>query len=450
MLGRPQHCRPALAPQELLARQRAQELVDGLSVVLGHRAEPVRPDDGAHHCGVTEQLLLGGRKQVDTCRDDPEDTVRKPPDVAAGRPHANELLRVERVPGGPLDHRRTERRVGGIATEERLDEAHCLARRERAERHGQRVALAASPARPSLEKLGTSTANDEQRDALHEIDEPVDEVQEAVVGPLQIVDHEHERSPARRAPRGRRRQPAKSSARRSPRPTSPGTSPTSGSQARHDPFAFCLGTSSATASASLRLRRRRVVVLVDSRLGLDDLAERPERHSVPVREAAAVTPRDDLLVVLDDLAKLCNEPALADPRDADERHELRSSGRRATAANAPRRSARSCSRPTSGAGRLAAQPADPAERLDRLPHLDGLRLALRVDERRATGRRPPARSLAASRSPTRMPSTGAAAWIRAAVFITSPATIDSPASGRASTRDERLAGRNADADVEVE
>jgi hypothetical protein len=36
-------------------------------------------------------------------------------------------------------------------------------------------------------------------------------------------------------------------------------------------------------------------------------------------------------------------------------------------------------------------------------------------------------------APTRIPSTGAADWIRAAVFITSPATIDSPAAGLASS-----------------
>ena len=62
---------------------------------------------------------------------------------------------------------------------------------------------------------------------------------------------------------------------------------------------------------------------MDPGLRLDDLAERPERDAVAVREAAAVAPGDDLLVVRDGLPELGDEPALADSRHADERHELR-------------------------------------------------------------------------------------------------------------------------------
>jgi hypothetical protein len=64
------------------------------------------------------------------------------------------------------------------------------------------------------------------------------------------------------------------------------------------------------------------VVLVDPGLRLDDLPERPEGHAVAVRQAAAVAPRDDLLVVRHGLAELCDEPALADARHADEGNQL--------------------------------------------------------------------------------------------------------------------------------
>ena len=61
---------------------------------------------------------------------------------------------------------------------------------------------------------------------------------------------------------------------------------------------------------------------MDSGLRLDDLSERPQRHPVAVRQAAALTPGDELGIVLHDLTELVDEPALADAGHADERHEL--------------------------------------------------------------------------------------------------------------------------------
>ena len=62
-------------------------------------------------------------------------------------------------------------------------------------------------------------------------------------------------------------------------------------------------------------------------------------------------------------------------------------------------------------GRLVAQPADPGARLERLPRLDGLQLASRVESSVSAGDDRPlvARFVGVE---TRMPSTGAAAWIR--------------------------------------
>ena len=56
---------------------------------------------------------------------------------------------------------------------------------------------------------------------------------------------------------------------------------------------------------------------------LDDLAERPQRDAVAVREAAPLAPRDELGVRVDDAEQLVDEAALADAGNADERHELR-------------------------------------------------------------------------------------------------------------------------------
>ena len=55
-------------------------------------------------------------------------------------------------------------------------------------------ALAAAPARPALEQLRPGGADDEQRHAGRPVDEVVDEVEQPVVGPVQILEDEHERA----------------------------------------------------------------------------------------------------------------------------------------------------------------------------------------------------------------------------------------------------------------
>ena len=95
----------------------------------------------------------------------------------------------------PIARRPRGARVGRIAAQERLDEVSRLGGRERPERDGQRVPLAATPVRPALEQLRPRAADHEQRHALDEVDEAVDEVQQPVVGPVEVVHHEDKRAP---------------------------------------------------------------------------------------------------------------------------------------------------------------------------------------------------------------------------------------------------------------
>jgi hypothetical protein len=66
-----------------------------------------------------------------------------------------------------------------------------------------------------------------------------------------------------------------------------------------------------------------VVGLEDPGLRLDDLAERPERDSLAVREGSALAPGDEVRAALDVAEKRPDEPALADSGHAHERDELR-------------------------------------------------------------------------------------------------------------------------------
>ena len=71
------------------------------------------------------------------------------------------------------------------------------------------------------------------------------------------------------------------------------------------------------------LRRLRLAVpLEDPGLRLDDFRERPERDPVAVGKTAALAPRDQLRVCVDDPPELVHEPALAHSRDGDERDQL--------------------------------------------------------------------------------------------------------------------------------
>jgi hypothetical protein len=56
------------------------------------------------------------------------------------------------------------------------------------------------------------------------------------------------------------------------------------------------------------------VAVQDAGLGLHDLAECPQRHPLPIGQAAALPPGDQLRLGLHQLQQLEHQPALADPR----------------------------------------------------------------------------------------------------------------------------------------
>ena len=130
-----------------------------------------------------------------------------------GRPlldvELDELLRVQRVSAGALEQRLL--RLGGQegALEEAPDELGGLLVGERRERQRRRVQLAAAPVRASFEELRPGGRNDQERDVGQPVHEFVEEVEEALVGPVDVLDHDDERALFREtleeAPPGRKR-----------------------------------------------------------------------------------------------------------------------------------------------------------------------------------------------------------------------------------------------------
>ena len=123
--------------------------------------------------------------------------------------HPNELLGVQRISTRALQQRRLGVGRQNRALEERSDEPGRLLVVERRQREREGVRLSSSPARPAREKLGAGRADDEDRNSAGPVDEVIDEVEEPLVGPVQVLEHEHERPLVRdrleEAPPGRER-----------------------------------------------------------------------------------------------------------------------------------------------------------------------------------------------------------------------------------------------------
>ncbi len=75
-----------------------------------------------------------------------------------------------------------------------MQEGHGLVHRERREQDRGRVDLSASPARTTDEQLRAGGAEHEQRNAARPLDEVVDEVEQRLVGPVQVLEDEDERT----------------------------------------------------------------------------------------------------------------------------------------------------------------------------------------------------------------------------------------------------------------
>ena len=115
----PSHRRRPDRAEELLLRELVEGLADLDAVAIAHRLEGTRPEDLPDHRCVLQEPLAIGRQRVEPGRDDPVDALRErelrtlrqlpglPPgdEQAAILQHPDELLRIERVPSGPLDDR---------------------------------------------------------------------------------------------------------------------------------------------------------------------------------------------------------------------------------------------------------------------------------------------------------------------------------------------------------
>ena len=220
------------------------------------------PEHLAEHRRVLEQALLLGREAVEPSGDDALDRLRERQVVggAALDVEPRELLGIQRVAAGRS--RSTCCVSAGSSarssTRAMICAASSSASGESAER--RRIQLAAAPTRAPVEQLGARGADDEERYAGRPIGEMVDEVEQAVVGPVEVLEYEDERALLGERLRGNGARRANALARCSPSSCSP---PISGSQAAAStqraivagtalvdasPHSFCRATSSGSFS----------------------------------------------------------------------------------------------------------------------------------------------------------------------------------------------------------
>ena len=157
----------------------------------------------------------------------------------------DELLGVERVAARARAAAPPEVSAGRSGALEQLaEESRGVVVRERRQRDRERVRLAAAPAGPAGQQLGPRGADEEQRHAARPLDQVVDEVEQVVVGPVEVLEHEHERplvgEPLEEAAPGGERLLAPVTAslcvRRRDRPAAEGATRSTGRQRRHVSF----------------------------------------------------------------------------------------------------------------------------------------------------------------------------------------------------------------------
>ena len=204
-----------------------------------------------------------------------------------------------------------------------MHEPRCLLVRERRERDRRRVRLAAAPGRATREQLRPRARDDEDRNIGEPVDELVGEVEQAVVGPVHVLEDEHEgplvSERLEEAPPGGERLAAAIGS-----CFVVGRKPGERVEVGPDPARLCLvGQQPDDRLVELPDRVGRRIRLEDARLRLHHLAERPEADALAVGQRAPLTPGDEPVAAVDRSEQLGEQAALADPRNADERHELR-------------------------------------------------------------------------------------------------------------------------------
>jgi hypothetical protein len=302
--------RERLARQQLAVDEVVQRRVDvEPGVELRDRAAPEdTADEGAvphHRAGV-------GRQAVDARRDQRLNRVGDPHGTAVALlgEHPHGLLDEERVALRLLEQRLPQAGGQRRTRDEAVDELLRLVVGERSEVDRDRPATASAPAGPRLEQLWPGEAHDQDGSGVDAVGQVLDEVEQRLLRPVQVLEAQDERLRLRQVDRPLVRGPGDLLAAAGPGHRVEHTRGEA-EQVRH-------GVARAGFPELLeRLFRR--VVRRDAGGALNHLGERPVRQALPEGKRAPREHRG----ALEPGEELAREPALAHPRVAEDGDELR-------------------------------------------------------------------------------------------------------------------------------
>ena len=250
------------------------------------------PEDLPDDCGILQEILLRRREAV-------EARAMMPWRVSGSGSASLEPVRRRARRTAP---RRAgfRRRARGASSATRPRAAACPAggrgRRSARRRAGRaRASSRSAYRRPRPAPLGLRPrGRDGSGTSVTQSTSLVEEVEKALVRPVDVLDDQDERA-LLGEPSRNRRQAANASLRRQAAPPRRvrGAQADAPRRASSQSPARCPRPPEGSCARSPRW-------VQDAGLRLHDITERPHRDAVPVREAATLTPRDDLRVGVDD------------------------------------------------------------------------------------------------------------------------------------------------------
>ena len=316
---------------QLLGLQLGQPGPDGRLGGPGERGQGARPEDPAGHGRVLDQRLAAGREHVEPGRDQGLDGVGEG-DGGGGQPHhgpertSRPRSVSSRTNSSAYSGLPPARSSSGAWTSAGSTDWPSRSATSRAvsasvsggSGDGGGAGDPAAPARLAVEQLRPGGGDHQQGGPGRPGAQVLEELEHRRVGPVQVLDHQHQRMVAGHglhepAPGGERL-----------RALDPGRLGVDQAEQRGDAGLEPLlvggsATSAATAASSLAGDLGRVVGLEDAGLGLDDLAQGPEGDPVAIGQAAALAPGDQLRPVVQEGRQLSDQAALADAGGAGHR-----------------------------------------------------------------------------------------------------------------------------------
>ena len=194
--------RAVLARQEVALEQAVDDRIE-LADVSGQVGDGALPEDPPDHRGTLQEPLLVAGQSIDARGDD---RLQRVGDAlrSALEQHPRGLLDEEWVALGLLQQRAPLGQRELMICEQGVEELLALLGRERLQLDGGGAQATPAPARTDVEQLRASETDDQQRCVLDALGEVLDQLEQRILGPVDVLEDRGSgavRRPARRPTR---------------------------------------------------------------------------------------------------------------------------------------------------------------------------------------------------------------------------------------------------------